>query len=241
MNLLLLSNHQSATGHKALAFVIEALGLKGQVGGYIGSEPDPEGDFYRATQAFYQGLGIGLNTYLDFEQGFNDTVMQTLLDKPLVHLSGGDTYRFLRGLHSRNQQQKLKGYAASGHLLVGVSAGAMLLTANIETAVLCGDSNTVGLENLKALGLADLLFVPHVFIRRAETNPMASAKNSVQSNWLSGMVCPFISARMKTLWPLLMADFTVLVRRSSSCQRLSPEFCCVAVPVHRDDKPHLLG
>ncbi len=43
MNLLLLSNHQSATGHKALAFVIEALGLKGQVGGYIGSEPDPEG------------------------------------------------------------------------------------------------------------------------------------------------------------------------------------------------------
>lgn len=76
MNLLLLSNHQSATGHKALAFVIEALGLKGQVGGYIGSEPDPEGDFYRPTQAFYQGLGIGLNTYLDFEQGFNDTVMQ---------------------------------------------------------------------------------------------------------------------------------------------------------------------
>lgn len=162
MNLLLLSNHQSATGHKALAFVIEALGLKGQAGGYIGSEPDPEGDFYRPTQAFYQGLGIGLNTYLDFEQGFNDTVMQTLLDKPLVHLSGGDTYRFLRGLHSRNQQQKLKSYAASGHLLVGVSAGAMLLTANIETAALCGDSNTVGLENLKALCLADLLLVPHV-------------------------------------------------------------------------------
>lgn len=45
MNLLLLSNHQSATGHKALAFVIEALGLKGQAGGYIGSEPDPEGGF----------------------------------------------------------------------------------------------------------------------------------------------------------------------------------------------------
>ncbi len=43
MNLLLLSNHQSATGHKALAFVIEALGLKGQIGGYIGSEPDPRG------------------------------------------------------------------------------------------------------------------------------------------------------------------------------------------------------
>ncbi|WP_412502454.1 hypothetical protein [Shewanella chilikensis] len=102
MNLLLLSNHQSAIGHKALAFVIEALGLKGQVGGYIGSEPDPEEDFYRPTQAFYQGLGIGLNTYLDFEQGFNDTAMQTLLDKPLVHLSGGDTYRFLHGLYSRN-------------------------------------------------------------------------------------------------------------------------------------------
>lgn len=45
--------------------------------------------------------------------------------------------------------------------LVSVSA-AMLLTANIEAAALCGDSNTVGLENLKALGLADLLFVPHV-------------------------------------------------------------------------------
>ncbi|MGI3004956.1 Type 1 glutamine amidotransferase-like domain-containing protein [Shewanella algae] len=49
--------------------------------------------------------------------------MQTLLDKPLMHLSGGDTYRFLRGLYSRNQQQKLKSYTASGHLLVGVSVG----------------------------------------------------------------------------------------------------------------------
>ncbi|MCE9785387.1 hypothetical protein [Shewanella algae] len=56
MNLLLLSNHQSARGREALAFVIAALGLKGQAGGYIGSEPDPEGGATGQHRHFIKAL-----------------------------------------------------------------------------------------------------------------------------------------------------------------------------------------
>jgi dipeptidase E len=42
-----------------------------------------------------------INTYIDFESGFNEALMNDVLNKPIVHLSGGNTYRFLHSLRSR--------------------------------------------------------------------------------------------------------------------------------------------
>ncbi|MEL6225363.1 MAG: Type 1 glutamine amidotransferase-like domain-containing protein, partial [Cyanobacteria bacterium J06627_8] len=64
--------------------------------------------------------------------------------------------------------EKLIKFAQSGGVLIGVSAGAMLLTPTIESAVLCGDENHVGLSDYSSLGLVNFMFVPHATKQQAE-------------------------------------------------------------------------
>jgi dipeptidase E len=55
----------------------------------------------------------------------------------------------------------LRQYAARGGVLIGVSAGAILMTPDIATAALCGDEPLEGETDLAALHLVDFAFVPH--------------------------------------------------------------------------------
>ncbi len=51
--------------------------------------------------------------------------------------------------------------AQAGKPIVGVSAGAMIMTSSIESATLCGDVNNIGLLDTSALGLVPFLVSPH--------------------------------------------------------------------------------
>ena len=55
----------------------------------------------------------------------------------------------------------LKEFFASGGVLIGVSAGAILMTPDTSTSSLCGDEPYPGLEDLSGLGLVDFAVVPH--------------------------------------------------------------------------------
>ena len=130
--------------------------------GYLASQPDPDRIYYRETQALYHELGADLVCYLDLEQGFSAQGLSQLLACDGIHLSGGDTYRFLKHLKVRNLSQSLTDYALEGKMLIGLSAGAMIITPGIVSAVLCGDENQVGLNDLSGLNLVPFQFVPHV-------------------------------------------------------------------------------
>jgi len=129
--------------------------------GYVASAPDPEREYFKQTQQLYLSLGANMDTYLELETGFSQAAFTALLQCDVIHLSGGDTQRFLRAMKQRNMIDTIKHFADNGGAIVGVSAGAMLLTPSISSAALCGDSITDAACALHALHLVDFQFVPH--------------------------------------------------------------------------------
>lgn len=57
-------------------------------------------------------------------------------------------------------RERLQRYAQVG-VIIGVSAGAIIMTPNISYSQLCGDENEIGLTDLKGLALVNFHFVPH--------------------------------------------------------------------------------
>lgn len=160
MNLALLSNHDTDAGKQAINLLLSGQSILG-AGAYISSQADPDRCYYHSVANVYGSLGYDIDLYMDFENEFSEPLFAEVLKRPFIHLSGGNTFRFLDAIQKRSAGHALKTYAANGGMFIGVSAGAMLLTPNIECATLCGDVNDVGLTNLNALALVPFLFEPH--------------------------------------------------------------------------------
>lgn len=186
MNLALLSHQDTPAAREAIKRMIKALGQSNLTAAYIASEPDPERAFFRETQSIYRSLGVELDTYIDFESGFSYSLFEEVLQKPLIHLSGGNTFRFLQALKARKLEKTLTQYAENGGTFIGVSAGAMLLTPNIESATICGDKNEVELSDFSALNLVDFMFSPHA---TKEGHELEEAKQLVAKNGKSMYLC----------------------------------------------------
>jgi dipeptidase E len=53
-------------------------------------------------------------------------------------------------------------YARNQGVLIGISAGAIMMTPEVASARLCGDVPYTQLTNSQGLGLVDFAFVPHI-------------------------------------------------------------------------------
>ncbi|BAJ01806.1 Type 1 glutamine amidotransferase-like domain-containing protein [Shewanella violacea] len=162
MKLALVSDPNTENGLGGIKYLLDAIGSSPKRVGYIASQPDPARDYYISTQQMYAKLGDRLDCYLELEEGFNEASLKQLLTCDAIHLSGGDTYRFLKWLKFRDLLPLLNQYVTNGGALIGVSAGAMIMTPSIDTAILCGDTNQVGLMELSSLSLVPFHFVPHI-------------------------------------------------------------------------------
>ena len=89
---------------------------------------------FSAEAAYYAALGASLDVYYDLDQEYQPDQLGVLLSCDAVHLSGGNTFTFLYRLRQRGMIEVLQQYAANGGVLIGTSAGAMLLTRAIATA-----------------------------------------------------------------------------------------------------------
>ncbi|MCE9679815.1 Type 1 glutamine amidotransferase-like domain-containing protein [Shewanella sp. AS1] len=163
MKLALVSDNSTAQGTEAVDYLLKSIGVpKSDISiGYIASSPDPDKFFFGQTVAFYRSLGIADVVYLELEDGYSQVLATEVLSKSVIHLSGGNTYRFLSWLKHRGLDVQLRALALNGKPMVGVSAGAMLLTPSIASAALCGDINEVDLSDDSALGLIPSLFCAH--------------------------------------------------------------------------------
>lgn len=169
MKLAFLSDPNSENAHKAIKSILneiittDAENNGGTIKiGYIASQPDPTREYYQQTQLLYKRLGADLSVYLELESGFLQSSLMALLECDAIHLSGGDTFRFLAALKQKGLLTLLRQFVVNGGAVIGVSAGAMIMTPNISSAVLCGDSNHCDLTDLTALNLVDFLFAPHI-------------------------------------------------------------------------------
>jgi dipeptidase E len=102
-----------------------------------------------------------LPVYFELDEAYDPNRLDTLLACDAIHLTGGNTYYFLHWLRKRDMLVPLRQYVARGGVLIGVSAGAILMTPDVTTAALCGDEPLEGETDPAALHLVDFAFVPH--------------------------------------------------------------------------------
>ncbi len=127
--------------------------------GYVASAPDPERRYFARTRDHYADLGASLACYAD--EHTDDDAFAALLDCDALHLPGGETFEFLDWLQRRARLPALRTYARERGVLVGVSAGAILMTPDIRSAAWCGDREDVALADTRGLGLVSFSFLPH--------------------------------------------------------------------------------
>ncbi len=129
--------------------------------GFIPSASDTERKYFNDRKAFYSRLGMNLAVYFDLGIEWNPRQREVLFDCDAIHLSGGNTYSFLVWLRRRNMIDFLVDYVEKGGVLIGVSAGSILMTPDISTSAVCGDEVPEGMIDFAGLGLVDFSFLPH--------------------------------------------------------------------------------
>ena len=128
---------------------------------YIASAPDPQRLYFSERQRYYQLIGAELVAYYDENSNFAEKAGWNWSHYDAVHLSGGNTFHFLDWIRRTGIVSSLKRYANDGGVLIGTSAGALLLSPSIDTAILCGDVNLANIENTQALALVEFYLWPH--------------------------------------------------------------------------------
>lgn len=128
---------------------------------YIPSCSDSPGyPWYAKKKAWYEQFGVKDLFYFDLDLEFDSNKITKLLSHDVIHLSGGNTFYFLNSIKKRNFIPILEKYISNGGVIVGVSAGAIVMSKDIAIANF-GDQNEIGLQDLSALNFCNFDFHPH--------------------------------------------------------------------------------
>ena len=158
---LALYSQQIPTKNPAMnARLLELIGVAKPNIGYISSSPDQDRIYFSPMQSYYADLGAKLTAYTDAENAEDSSYLKTLFACDAIHLSGGNTFFFLAWLRRTGLDKKLIAYAAN-NCLIGVSAGAILMTHSIETSLLCGDDDSLSDGDHAGFSLVPFNFLPH--------------------------------------------------------------------------------
>lgn len=161
MKLVLLSDYKYVNTQDFATRLIELIGKHQPTVGYISSSPDSTRKFYNETKEYYSKSNLIISPYMDLEDGFDSDIIELIFQADAIHLSGGNTFRFLYWIVKRGLDKNLVEYINLGGVLIGVSAGSIVMTPDISESALCGDENYIGLKNTKGLGLVNFHYVPH--------------------------------------------------------------------------------
>ncbi len=149
--LVLCSDQQVGVSDELDAKLLELLcETKGKIG-IIPSETDRNLRYFKRTSGHYEDLGF--NNFMHFDAGheFDASLIPQLLKCDAIHLSGGETAPFLMNLKNQGMLSILNKYVQNGGVLIGVSAGAMLMCASIDICNAVADENTK-IQNAKKKG-----------------------------------------------------------------------------------------
>ncbi len=129
---------------------------------YISSEPqNSDRPYYLSTIQDYKAINESINVdYFDLSQNFSDEDLNKLAKYSTVYLSGGNTYTFLDSANKRGLKEILKKVLDNGGLLIGASAGSLMMTPTIDLAYGC-DENVIGLQDTRGFGFVSFEFHPH--------------------------------------------------------------------------------
>jgi dipeptidase E len=125
---------------------------------------------YLCEQDFREFVGqyakFNIHNIINFpiDTDYTEVLKDEVFKSDIIHLSGGNTFYFLKHLRKTGMLEELKAFAKNGGILTGLSAGAILMTKTIETAGFPSfdkDDNDENIKSLKAMNLVNFEFFPH--------------------------------------------------------------------------------
>jgi dipeptidase E len=103
-------------------------------------------------------MGFQMIDYLDFEHENPEWLEQI----DVIYLNGGNPFSLLFHMKQSGADEILRKLAKQNVIIVGVSAGAIILGPNIDIVHhFTPQLNTVNLKDFRALGLTDKVVFPH--------------------------------------------------------------------------------
>ncbi len=108
--------------------------------------------------------GVKKQRCIAIDKALSKEEEKELFSSDAIFLGGGNTFYFLQSMREHKLLPKFREYVKKGGILLGLSAGSILMTPNIMMAALPkadSDDNDVGLKNFSALGLVPFEFAPH--------------------------------------------------------------------------------
>lgn len=127
---------------------------------YVPSRTDKERRYFEKGKQELERLGVSDFLYFDVDEEFDERKLEEFKRCDGIFLSGGNTFSFLKNLHERNMLKLIRKMALEGKLLMGVSAGSIIMSNSIKIAAFL-DENEVELDRLDGLGLVGFEFMPH--------------------------------------------------------------------------------
>lgn len=164
MNLVLYSGGDEKENQQLDKAFIELLGKKNPVVAFIPSSSYLSEQEFKSFVRHYSKYKINRFIHFPIDVAFDKTIFTEVMRSDAIHLGGGNTFYFLNYLRKAKLLPQLKAFVEKGGILTGLSAGAIIMTENIEMAgypEFDRDENLVNLKNLAALNLVDFLFFPH--------------------------------------------------------------------------------
>lgn len=143
---------------------LDLLNKKNPVVTFIPSSSYLSDHEFKAFVKHYSKYKISRFIHFPVDVPFDRIMFQEVMRGDVIHLAGGNTFYFLNSLRKAKLLSELRKYAEKGGILTGLSAGAILMTENIDMAAypeFDRDENVVNLKNLSALHLLDFAFFPH--------------------------------------------------------------------------------
>jgi dipeptidase E len=160
-NLVLLSNISNDNNPKLEEKIKEMIGDQSSFKlGYIPSQSDHQRKYFTYVTDYFRSLGMTDFLYFDADEEYDSTLEEELSACDGLFLSGGNTFYFLKNLQQRNLIGVIQEMVKQGKLLIGLSAGSIMMSKTIKIADYI-DENIVDLHNLQALDLVDFEFMPH--------------------------------------------------------------------------------
>lgn len=136
-------------------------GRNGRIG-YVPSGAEPDLRYYGDRQLYYSRLALQMDVFFDLDGDVSTSAKTRLFDCDAIHLSGGDTKEFLRRLKRSGMLDELRAWAQGGGVLVGASAGSIIMTPTIAVDGLFLGQKADDLKDESALGLVPFEFFPHL-------------------------------------------------------------------------------
>lgn len=164
MNLVLYSGGDEKENLSLDRAFLEMVGKKNPVITFIPSSSYLSEQEFKSFVRHYSKYKITRFIHFPVDVPFDRTLFQEVMRSDVIHMGGGNTFYFLNSLRKAGLLKQLKIFAEKGGLLTGLSAGAIMMTENIEMAAypeFDRDENVVNIKNLAALNLVDFLFFPH--------------------------------------------------------------------------------